>query len=353
MQPTMNEIQQDPDRFAAVFENHEPDQSKIINSGSLSVLSEAVSRRNQADEDIAHSIDLARNDRHSWAAVGAVLGTTGEAARQKYKNRTASSLVDRLPLTRMQKGGWLSAGLNKAELRREAHSYLDGTDAAFFSQVAARRSNRGDPLSGSQLAWLLRVRRIATATAAPHPFDATAARNLAESLATMSVSEPHMASIPERLLEVGIRLIIVGQLPDSKIDGATFWLRPNSPVIALSLRFNRIDHFWFTLLHELAHLLLGHVDPEHVVIDDPDDHVNNEHEDEADKQASRWAVLNYDGQLPDDFNGVLRLSKELGISPGIILGQLHHQHERTGQGLPYGSHAGALSPVRHIFSGAS
>ena len=52
--------------------------------------------------------------------------------------------------------------------------------------------------------------------------------------------------------------MVVEALPGSKIDGACFWLDPTTPVIAMSLRFDRIDNFWFVLRHELEHVLQRH-----------------------------------------------------------------------------------------------
>ena len=53
---------------------------------------------------------------------------------------------------------------------------------------------------------------------------------------------------------MGIRFVVVEPLPHTKIDGVAFWLDPSSPVIALSIRFDRIDSFWHTLGHELSHI---------------------------------------------------------------------------------------------------
>lgn len=48
---------------------------------------------------------------------------------------------------------------------------------------------------------------------------------------------------------------MVEGLPKEKIDGVCIWLDPNTPVIAMSIRFDRIDNFWFVLWHEIAHVL--------------------------------------------------------------------------------------------------
>ena len=55
-----------------------------------------------------------------------------------------------------------------------------------------------------------------------------------------------------------MRFVIVETLSAAKIDGACFWLNDVSPVVALAMRFDRIDNFWFVLRHELEHVLRGH-----------------------------------------------------------------------------------------------
>jgi HTH-type transcriptional regulator/antitoxin HigA len=61
--------------------------------------------------------------------------------------------------------------------------------------------------------------------------------------------------VPRLLAECGIRFVIVEPLAGARLDGACFWLGNHAPVIALSLRVDRIDHFWFVLRHELEHVL--------------------------------------------------------------------------------------------------
>ena len=54
--------------------------------------------------------------------------------------------------------------------------------------------------------------------------------------------------------DAGVRLVLVEGLSKGRIDGATFWLDQFSPVIAISMRYDRLDHFWFLLSHECGHV---------------------------------------------------------------------------------------------------
>jgi HTH-type transcriptional regulator/antitoxin HigA len=75
----------------------------------------------------------------------------------------------------------------------------------------------------------------------------------------MLLSAPEEArKVPRVLAEIGIRYVIVESLPSAKIDGVSFWLNDVQPVIGMSLRFDRIDNFWFVLRHEIEHILCRH-----------------------------------------------------------------------------------------------
>jgi HTH-type transcriptional regulator/antitoxin HigA len=75
-------------------------------------------------------------------------------------------------------------------------------------------------------------------------------------LAKMSVDPKVIRELPSILADLGIILVYVYSLPGMSADAAVFHLSTGHPVIAMSLRFPRLDYFWFTLLHELAHLVL-------------------------------------------------------------------------------------------------
>lgn len=83
------EVESRPEMSAAeVFETHEPNPVNIVDGDALAAMRDAVRRRAKAEEDVSAAVDQARSEGHAWAAIGAILGTTGEAARQRYKDRS-------------------------------------------------------------------------------------------------------------------------------------------------------------------------------------------------------------------------------------------------------------------------
>ena len=78
-------------------------------------------------------------------------------------------------------------------------------------------------------------------------------------VAQLSVYEDGPRRAQQRLAAHGIALVIERHLPRTHLDGAALCLLDGRPVIGLTLRYDRIDNFWFSLMHELAHVSL-HLD---------------------------------------------------------------------------------------------
>jgi HTH-type transcriptional regulator/antitoxin HigA len=134
--------------------------------------------------------------------------------------------------------------------------------------------------------------------------------------------------LDKRLAEVGVRLVYVEMLPGGKIDGCAMFV-DNYPVIGLSGRGKRLDKVLFTLLHEIAHILLAHVDAERLIAEDLDDKHNHESAQEADanREATKWAFPSGFPDVPARISGpwVDQTAAELGVARIVVLGQLQHR----------------------------
>ncbi len=84
MPRTVNEILAQADDLAARFEAHEPDPERVTDAAALRAVRLAFLARAAAERRVADAVSVARTDGHSWAAIGAMVGTSGEAARQRY-----------------------------------------------------------------------------------------------------------------------------------------------------------------------------------------------------------------------------------------------------------------------------
>ena len=214
---------------------------------------------------------------------------------------------------------------------------IPSPDVSPYFSVAARRSDEGEPLSPPQLAWIACVRRAASSLPV-REFDAAALGDLAASLTRTVVQPADLERLPASLADVGVRLVHLEPFKSSKIDGASY-IDDRGPVIALSGRIPGLDSVLFTLLHEMAHIQLGHVSHGYAIDVDLGSPAIDAREIGADDLASRWALS--EGlavALPASRSKILACAQQIGVHPAVIVGRLHH----TGR-LPW-SHLNNLIP---------
>ncbi|MBF6059022.1 ImmA/IrrE family metallo-endopeptidase [Thiomicrorhabdus heinhorstiae] len=111
-------------------------------------------------------------------------------------------------------------------------------------------------------------------------------------IAQLSIEENIISEIPEILAYKGIILIYLPALEASKVDGATFLLAGKFPVVVHAVRFDRLDNFWFTLIHELSHVAL-HFDQLSTPIIDVDLWSDNEDNTDIEIQANRQTRFSF------------------------------------------------------------
>lgn len=88
MPRTIDEIISQAEELAARFEAHEPG-ADIKDARPLRDLREAFLARAESERRVTKAVRKARADGHSWASIGTMLGTSGEAARQRYGQKSA------------------------------------------------------------------------------------------------------------------------------------------------------------------------------------------------------------------------------------------------------------------------
>ena len=77
-------------------------------------------------------------------------------------------------------------------------------------------------------------------------------------------------------------VVVESGLPGMSVDGASLHTSAAGPVLALTLRYDRLDNFWFTLLHELGHIAMHLSEPsDEVFVDSFENTIDDEQEAEA------------------------------------------------------------------------
>lgn len=129
----------------------------------------------------------------------------------------------------------------------------------------------------------------------------------------------------EFLAKNGIYMVVEAHLEQTYLDGAAFLAPKGEPVVAVTLRYDRLDNFWFTLLHELAHIERGHVNKEHKAI--YDSNLNPDDTDKIEKEANDRAVEAF-GLKPSElmnvfqYSDVVALARKHQLAESIIIGQV-------------------------------
>jgi len=191
-----------------------------------------------------------------------------------------------------------------------------------------------------QIAWVSRAMGIAPAVQAAK-FSEKSFDNALVRLATLQANPEDIRHVPRVLAEGGVRLLVIESLPKGAIDGACFWLDGSSPVIAMSMRYDRIDHFWYILLHEC-----GHIYNRDALNDDPlidldlvgDKAVPLSEKSENEKNADLFAVEHLvEKREMENFitrtrplyskQKIKNFAARIKVHPAIVLGQLQHRGE--------------------------
>jgi len=153
-------------------------------------------------------------------------------------------LREEFPVRELVKRGWVKDSPDVAELEREIFAFygIGAVDEQPEMAMAAKRSTYATPLSRTQQAWVIRLRRIAEAVVVG-PYRETMLRECLPDLQGLTQDPEEIRDAARILAECGVRLVIVEPLPGGKIDGVCLWLNEKSPVIGLSLRLDRTTTF--------------------------------------------------------------------------------------------------------------
>lgn len=171
-----------------------------------------------------------------------------------------AQLYGDLPITEMIRRGWISAkDMRDPRVGPELMRFFGANRLEDIEILphAAKKTAVNSPATPAQMAWLYRVRQIASEMLVC-PYSPQGAKAAVDKLKLLTASVEAARKVPRILAECGIRYILVETLTSAKIDGVCFWLNDRSPVIGMTLRHDRIDNFWFVLRHELEHVIRGH-----------------------------------------------------------------------------------------------
>ncbi len=249
-----------------------------------------------------------------------------------------SSGIDwtKFPIAEMVQRGWIRKLTNgTSEAVDSVVREFIADSGLQFGVAAFRRSLFGEAQSPTTkyalYAWLARViqrarsRRSHVTKFEPDTLSAEFLRELAQ----LSWSDRGPLLAVEFLEKHGITVVIEPHLKGTQLDGAALKDANGEPIIGITVRHDRLDNFWYTLLHEVAHLW-RHVMGNEVFMDDLDVTSEDRREAEANRLAREAFIPRLIWKRSDAFltpsrASIDKLSRELRIHPAVIAGRLRHE----------------------------
>lgn len=296
--------------------------------GTKSRVSEVLSRKRPLTVPMIRALSIGLG-----ISTETLIGIEANNQFQTSKNEIDWS---KFPIKEMVTRGWIDSIKSKTaktteEQVRNFIEQLGGT----ASCAAFKRTLKGDSYSPtttySLYAWLTRV-VLEARNKRPNigDFDKNVlSKPFLKELVQLSWSEYGPLLAIEYLERYGICVVIVPALKGTLVDGAALKDKDGLPIIALTLRHDRLDNFWFTLLHEVVHIW-KHVKTNETFIDD----LEHSSEDKIEAEANRIARDTFiprtvwkrsEAYLSPSDLSIDLLSRELKIHPSIIAGRIRKE----------------------------
>lgn len=249
------------------------------------------------------------------------------------------------PVREMKALGWIKCSRTRGRLTPSMIDEIESRLCQFFEveqlkdietnsfSAHFRKSNTESSTAPSIRAWLQKVRLEALQMPAKK-FDQTQLKDKISDIVKLSATSGKiLPKVRAFLHDLGVTLVSLKHLSKTRLDGAAFWIGEDRPVIGVTHRINRVDNFWFTLMHELAHLILHGSDKNAIFFDeDITGEKADSMEKEANLQAQKWLIDEQAYRKWLETRGshftvgaVRRFAEELGIHPAIVVGRMQHE----------------------------
>ncbi|MBP6212715.1 MAG: ImmA/IrrE family metallo-endopeptidase [Pyrinomonadaceae bacterium] len=243
----------------------------------------------------------------------------------------------RFPLKEMCSRGWLTESYEAA--KRDAENVISkfidsvgGLDRIYALNKASTVRAGREMNRYALTAWTVRILTKALENPPEKKWsEGSVTMAFMREIAKLSVLPDGPLQAQRVLREHGISLITEASLPQTYLDGSAIMVYVDHPIIGLSLRHDRVDNFWFSLMHELAHISLHFGQGVSQFFDDLDiKKIDDPKEVEADKVASealipiqKWASS--PARVAPSKNTILRFASHINVHPAIVAGRVRRE----------------------------
>lgn len=236
-------------------------------------------------------------------------------------------LAIKFPCHEMIKNGWIPENKDKTSLVISLRKYfevssLESLGNPLITRIACRRVGVTEKADYALLAWAQQAKLIARNMDTDF-INIKKLKSIIPIIRSMTNMNPE-AFVPrliDLLSKCGIALVLLPHIGGSFLHGATF-LDGKKIVIGLTIRGKDADRFWFSLFHEIGHIIYGHINQQN----------GTSEEDESradlfarDSLVNPTAFKNFVDKKDFQKNSIIDFSKEIGIACGIIVGRLQKE----------------------------
>ena len=266
-----------------------------------------------------------------WVNLEQNYRMTQARLREREHLQAEEEWLQELPVKEMEKRGWIAVGRNAQEKVRALLQFFGVANVAAYrktTEVLGFRISDNARLSPGALAAWLRKGELEAQAIDARPFDSTLLLDAAHEARTMTEEPPQVFAprLTQLFADAGVAFVVVPELPKTGANGVARWLTDQKALIQLNLRYRWQDIFWFTLFHEVCHVLKHGT--QKLIIDGTDK--NGPIEDEANQWAADFLVppnawSDFRRSTPFDRTRITAFARMMGISPGIVVGRLQRE----------------------------
>lgn len=254
-------------------------------------------------------------------------GYISTLAKNQTPARGTPEEVISIPITELQQRGYITLSDNPKEVASSTSNFFKSSN---FSETNAvyRKAAIYSSCPIDVNCWLQIIHTRSNETRMVGYNKELLSERLAE-LLDLTSGLLRIEKIREILNECGVHFLIEPNFNSTHLDGAASISSSGNPILALTLRYDRIDNFWFTFFHEIAHIMLDHIH-QNTIVEDTSASSNHSIEREADHWAEAQLIpqelRSIDRKTKITSKLVSQLSTQLNRHPGILVG--YFQRER-------------------------
>lgn len=259
--------------------------------------------------------------------------------KELEQRKKETPLINKFCYNELVKFGYVEQKSNQLEKVVELQKYLGVTSLfnidnvkryqPFFKQNISKNNK---VFSEAIISWL-RIGELESQKIETKLFNEEKLKELLPELRKMTNHSPQnfQKIIENKLAKAGVALVIVPHLSKTCAHGATFWLNKDKVVLMITIRGKWADMFWFSLFHEIGHILLHNKQQVYIESDGGIDFVLKELEKEANEFASDNLIPSSEYKYFVEQNSfykkdILLFAKKINLHPGIVVGRLHHDN---------------------------